>query len=292
MPPRISTVFCNYNTRDELARALEALTAAAVPNHEIIVVDNASHDGSAEMVRRQYPDVRLIESGANLWYSGGNNLGLRAAQGEVALILNPDTIVAPDTLQTLAAYLDDHPEVGAVTPRMTFADGTRQRICSRFSDYRGFWLDYTLLGLLLPGGRDRHRQAMWYADWDRASTRAVEVAPGSCLMVRRALAARIGYFDERLKLFYTDDDLCRQIIGTGAQIHYVAGTTIIHDEHASLKQVPRLTQRIYWADLLAYTRKYHGRVAAWLLAAGLIPTRVGMALKRALTSRPTQGDNS
>ena len=287
MTIRISTILCNYNTRDDLARTLGVLTAATVPDHEIIVVDNDSRDGSAAMVRSNYPDVRLIESGANLWFSGGNNLGLRAAQGDYALILNPDTIVEPNTLPILAAYLDAHPEVGAVTPRMTFSDGTRQSNCSQFSDYRGFWLDYTLLGMLLGSWRARHLQAMWYADWDRESTRAVEVAPGSCIMVRRSLVARVGYFDERLKLFFTDDDLCRRIIATGAQIHYVVGTTIVHDEHASLKQVPRLTQRVYWADLIAYTRKYHGRALAWMLAGGLAPTRVGMELKRRWRARPS-----
>ena len=81
------------------------------------------------------------------------------------------------------------------------------------------------------------------------------------------------------------DDLCRQIVGTGAAIHFVAEATIVHDEHASLEQVPRLTQRVYWADLLTYTRKYHGRVAAWLLAALLIPTRAAMAAKRGLYAR-------
>ncbi len=281
----ISTVICNYNTRDDLARALDALIGAAMPDHEIIVVDNASCDGSAALVRSHYPDVRLIETGANLWFSGGNNAGLRAAQGEYALILNSDATVAPDTLSTLAAYLDAQPEVGAVTARMTFADGTRQNICSRLSDYRGFWLDYTFLGVLLPSWRARHRRSMWYADWDRESTRAVEVAPGSCLMLRRSLAAQVGYFDERLKLFFTDDDLCRKIIATGAQIHYVAGTTVIHDEHASLKQFPHVSQRIYWEDLIAYTRKYHGRTLAWMLRGGLAPTRIGMELNFAWQAR-------
>lgn len=283
---KLTTVLCNYNTRDVLACALESLLATQGDlASEIIVVDNASRDGSADMVRQRFPAVTVIESGANRWFSGGNNLGLRAAQGEYALILNPDTIIPPGALATLAAYLDGHPEVGAVTPRMTFADGMLQRTCSRFPGYADALLSYTLLGVLLPRWRERRRRAMWYEGWERNSTRAIEVAPGSCLMARRAILARIGYFDERLKLFFTDDDLCRQIVGTGAAIHFVAEATIVHDEHASLEQVPRLTQRVYWADLLTYTRKYHGRAAAWLLAALLIPTRAAMAAKRGLYAR-------
>jgi len=227
----------------------------------------------------------VIESGTNRWFSGGNNLGLRAAQGEYALILNPDTIIPPGALATLAAYLDEHLEVGAVTPRMTFADGMLQRTCSRFPGYADALLSYTLLGVLLPRWRERRRRAMWYEGWERDSTRAIEVAPGSCLMARRAILAQIGSFDERLKLFFTDDDLCRRIVGTGAAIHFVAEATIVHDEHASLSQVPRLTQHVYWADLLTYTRKHHGRAAAWLLAALLLPTRATMAAGRGLYAR-------
>lgn len=278
---QLSIVICNYNTCNELARVLASLLATGGDlSHELIVIDNASRDGSAAMVRERFPAVRVIESGVNLWFSGGNNLGLRAAQGDYVLILNPDTIMQPGALQTLAAYLDNHAEVGAVTLRMTFADGTLQRNGSRFAGYPDFLLSYTLLGVIFSPWREQRRRRMWYAEWDRGSTRAIDVAPGSCLLVRRAILEQIDYFDERLKLFFTDDDLCRKIIGTGAEIHYVAEATIIHDEHASLNKVPRLTQRVYWEDLIAYTRKYHGRLAAWVMLALLVPTRIGMNLKR------------
>ena len=289
---KLTTVLCNYNTRDVLARALESLLATQGDlAAEIIVVDNASRDGSAEMVRQRFPGVEVIESGTNRWFSGGNNLGLRAAQGEYALILNPDTILPPGALATLVDYLDGHPAVGAATPRMTFADGTLQRTCSRFPGYGDVLLSYTFLGVLFPRWRERRRRAMWYEGWERDRTRAIEVAPGSCLMARRAILAQIGYFDERLRLFFTDDDLCRQIVGTGAAIHFVAEATIVHDEHASLSQVPRLTQRVYWADLLTYTRKYHGRAAAWLLATLLLPTRAAMAAGRGLYARSETPDD-
>ncbi len=279
----LTTVICNYNTRDELARALESLDATSGDlAHTIIVVDNASHDSSAAMVRAQFPGVRVIEAGRNAWFSGGNNLGIEAAQGDYVLILNPDTVMLPGTLRTLVNYLGAHPAVGAVTARMTFSDDTLQRNCSQFPEFLDNLLGYTFLGVIFPGWRTLRRAAMWYADWDRESTRPVEVAPGSCIMARRAILAQIGGFDTRLKLFFTDDDLCRQIIDTGAEIHYVAEATLIHDEHASLDQVPKLTQRVYWEDLIAYTRKYHGRLRAWLLVALLVPTRVGMRIKRLL----------
>src|SRR5690554_5449591 len=108
---QLSTVICNYNTRDKLARLLESLPAATRERtHEIIVVDNASPDGSAAMVRERFPAVTLIASPENRWFSGGNNLGLRAAHGDYALILNPDTVIPPGALDTLLAYLDARPQ--------------------------------------------------------------------------------------------------------------------------------------------------------------------------------------
>jgi GT2 family glycosyltransferase len=186
----------------------------------------------------------------------------------------------PDVLQTLVDYLDTHADVGAVTGRMTFADGTPQYTCSQFADYTDFLLSYTFVGTLLHGWRDRRRRIMWYDGWQRDSTRAIEVAPGSLILARRAILNQIDHFDEQLKLFFTDDDLCRRIIGTGCKIHFVGGPTIIHDEHTSLKQVPQLTQQVYLADLITYTRKYHGPVLAFILALLLIPTRMVMSFKR------------
>lgn len=285
---QLSTVICNYNTRDKLARLLKSLRA--IPgdlDHEIIVVDNASTDGSAAMVRERFPSVTLIASPENRWFSGGNNLGLRAARGDYALILNPDTVIPHGGLQTLLGYLDTHPQAGAVTCRMVFADGRVQMNGSRLADYTDFLLSYTLLGALVPRWRDRRHAHMWYAGWDRGSTRPIEVAPGSCILARRVLLVQIDYFDERLKLFFTDDDLCRKLLATGAEIHYVADVTILHDEHASLDQVPRLARRVYFEDLLTYTRKVYGPLAAGLLATLLWPTRIGMQIKARLGARMT-----
>jgi GT2 family glycosyltransferase len=280
---QLSVVICNYNTRDELARALESLRETAGDlAHEIIVVDNASKDGSAEMVRELFPGVKLIESGANLWFTGGNNLGLRAASGAYVWILNPDTSIRPNAAQVMVAYLDTHPEAGAVTSRMIFRDGTLQRNCSRLAGYTDLLLGYTFLGVLLKPWRDRRRQIMWYAGWDRECDRAIEVAPDSNLMVRRPILDQINYFDEDLKLYFTEDDICHRIRQTGREVHYVAGATIVHDEHASTSQIQRLATHVYFSDLITFTRKYYGRLRAMLLAALIMPTRTAMLIAQSL----------
>lgn len=280
---KLSTVIVNYNTRDKLARALESLVmVGGVSSHEIIVVDNASSDGSAPMVRERFPSVRLIEPGENRWFSGGNNLGIRAAQGECVHILNPDTAVLPGALPAMIAALDADPSLGAVTSRMAFEDGTLQRNCSRRVTYADLALGYTFLGALLPGWRDRRRARMWYAEWDRESDREVEIAPGSNILARREVLARIGGFDERLKLYFTEDDLCVRIAAEGCAIRYLAGATIIHDEHASTIPIQRLATRIYFDDLITYTRLHFGAARARLLAALVRPTQAAIALRQRL----------
>jgi GT2 family glycosyltransferase len=283
---RLSVVICSYNTRDALAGALESLQATLADlTYEIIVVDNASRDGSATMVRESFPGVEVIESGANRWFTGGNNLGLRIAHGEYVWILNPDVIVHPHTAQTMLAYLDAHPDAGAVTSHMIFRDGTLQRTTSRLAAYIDLLLGYTFLGVLLKPWRDRRRRIMWYADWGRDSDRPVEVAPDSNLMVRRPILDQINYFDEQLKLYFTEDDICYRIRQTGHDVVYVASATIVHDEHASTSQVQRLATHVYFSDLIAFTRKYYGRPRALLLAALVMPTRAAMLLMQSLRKR-------
>lgn len=278
---KLSTVIVNYNTRDKLARALESLiTAGGVPSHEIIVVDNASTDGSAALVQERFPHVRLIEPGANRWFSGGNNLGIRAAQGDYVHILNPDTVTLPGALPAMIAALDADGSLGAVTSRMTYDNGTLQRNCSRRVTYADLVLGYTFVGALLPGWRDRRRAQMWYAEWDRESDRDVEIAPGSNILARRDVLMGIGGFDERLKLYFTEDDLCVRIAAQGGVIRYIAGATIIHDEHASTQSIQRLATRIYFDDLITYTRLHFGAAQAKALAALVRPTRTAMSLKQ------------
>ncbi|MBN1563325.1 MAG: glycosyltransferase family 2 protein [Anaerolineae bacterium] len=280
---QLTTVICNYNTRDELAVTLDALiTTTGDLTHEIIVVDNASKDGSAAMVRERFPTVKVIESGANLWFTGGNNLGIRAAQGDYVLILNPDAIVQPGALQAMVDYLDGHPEAGAVTSRQVFSNGTLQRNCSQLATYTDLLLGYTFLGLLLRGIRDRRRQKMWYADWDRTTDRPVEVAPDSVLMVRRPILEQINAFDDDLKLYFTEDDICYRIRQTGGDVVYVCAAKIVHDEHASTSQVQRLATHVYFNDLIVFTRKYYGRWRAWLLAALIMPTRTAMLITQSI----------
>jgi hypothetical protein len=224
----------------------------------------------------------LVEPGRNTWFTGGNNLGLKRATGDYVLVLNPDTIIQPGTLLTMVSYLRSHPEVGAITCRMEYPGGGLQYTCSRVPLYPDLLLGYTFLGVLLSPLRSRRRKQMWYNGWGRDSTRAVEVIPDSCLMAPRALLLRLGGYDERMKLYFTEDDICRRILAEGAPIHFVADAVLLHTEHASTSQVQRLASQVYFDDLLAFSRKYYGGAAAAALQALMIPTRRAMDIVQRL----------
>ena len=282
--PELSIIIVNYNTREPLRRCLESILATRGElDVEVIVVDNGSRDDSAAMVREHFPaggplPVAVIEPGYNTWFTGGNNRGLEAAVGEHVLILNPDTVVQPGALQALLAYQRDHPAVGAVTARQQFPAGGDIPVCSRAPRYPDLLLGYTVLGMLLAPWRERRRAAMWYAGWDRRSSRPVEVIPDSCLLAPLVLLRRLHGFDEAFKLYFTEDDICRRIGAAGYQVHFVADALILHEEHASVSQVQRLASRVYFDDLIVYARKYYGGPAALLLRALVAPTRWGMDL--------------
>ncbi len=277
--PDVSVVIVNYNTREPLRRCLESIQAERGSlDIEVIIVDNASKDDSATMIRQVMPEAVLIEPGHNTWFSGGNNIGFQRATADTIYILNADTRLQPNGLQTMLDYLRAHPDVGAVTCRMEYPEGGLQQTCSRVPDYTNLLLGYTFLGVLLQRWRDQRRHIMWYTGWDRASTRAIEVGPGSNLLCRRDVIQKINGFDEHLRLYFTEDDLCKKILDAGYAIHFVGGALLLHEERASTSQVWRLASYIYFEDLLTFSRKYYGVARTTMLQWLIIPTRAAMNL--------------
>jgi N-acetylglucosaminyl-diphospho-decaprenol L-rhamnosyltransferase len=289
--PDLSIIIVNYNTREPLRRCLDSIRATRGDlSVEVIVVDNGSRDDSPAMVREFAAavepdtglDVILELPGYNSWFTGGNNIGLKRATGDYALILNPDTVLLPDALPNLIAYLRDHPGVGAVSPRQRFPGGDEIMICSMTPRYPDLLVDYTFLGMLLAPWRKQRRAQMWYAGWDRTISRAVEVVPDSSLLAATALLRDLGGLDTALKLYFTEDDICRRIIDTGQEVHLCADAMLEHEENASVSQVQRLASQAYFDDLITFAGKYYGGPAALLLRLLVWPTRRGMDLVQRL----------
>lgn len=257
---RLSIVIVNYNTRDDLRLCLDALHQCD-PLPEVLVVDNASTDGSADMVRDRFPAVRLLTPGHNTWFTGGNNLGLDAATRDYVLMLNPDTIAPPEALAALVRYADEHPDYAGYTGQLRYPDGVIQRTCSRLPTYRYLLLNHTPLGWLLPEAKAQANAHHWYDGWARDSDHAAEVIPGSCTMIRRG-AARLN---DGLLLYFPEDDLGRRLQPRG--FAFVAAAKIVHREKSATNNWN--ATRIYFRDLLVYCRTWHGTPRAallWLLS--------------------------
>ena len=192
---------------------------------EVIVVDNASSDGSAEALRATYPHITVIDAGKNGGFSFANNIGLSRATGDVLMFLNSDTIVAPGVLARMAAFLAEHPAVGLVGPRLTFPDGRFQTASFRnLPDIRSS--SFYLLGLewlnIRLGGKP-------YKDaGDPAVSRKAEALSGAAIMFRRSVYEKIGGLDERFFMYGEDLDFCKRAGDLGFGIWYLAEATIIH----------------------------------------------------------------
>ncbi len=228
----ISVCIVNWNTRGPLAACLKTLEAHALPQDlEIIVVDNASTDGSADMVRADFPQVKLLPQTRNLMFGPGLNLATAQASGRYVLLLNSDTEVTPRQARALAEYLDSSPRVGACAPREKNADGKLWPLQA---------LPPTAGRLMLQafGGRKLLRRAV-------SETGPQESLTGSCMMIRREVGLQVGYFDPGYFFYYEDTDLLTNIRKAGYELRIAPGVTTIHRHATSSRNVDR-GRRLVW----------------------------------------------
>lgn len=260
----LSIIILNYRSRGLLKECLRAIRLArpaiAV---EVIVVDNASGDGTPVMVRSEFPDVRLIASDRNLGYAGGNNLGLKAATGRNVMIMNPDIIVRDGSLETLVKYLDEHANVGLVGPKLTNPDGSMQYSCYRFHTLMTPVYRRTPLGAL-PFAR-RAINSFIMTDLDRTAPREVDWLLGGAIVARRSAAEKVGLLDERFFLYFDDVDWSRRFWEAGFRVVYVPSSEMVHfhkRESAEGEWWKIFTNKVGRTHLLSaykYFLKYKGK---------------------------------
>lgn len=276
----LSIVVVNYNTRmlilDCIASILQHAQGLSI---EIIIIDNASTDGSADAIRQHYPEVRLIANEKNVYFSAANNQGIKAAQGKYVLVLNPDTIIQGNTLGQLVEYMIKHDTVGAATTTMFFPDGKIQRNGSRNVTFGYLIYQYTFIGKLLRTRTQMLNNWLWYDTWDRKSEQEVGVLPGSVIIAERKLWLNLNGFREEMLLYFSDDYFSISTRQLGKKTMYVPTDGIIHYENASTKQSSRRALNIYFRDLLAYIYLVFGRSAQIIYFILLIPTWTVQFLK-------------
>jgi GT2 family glycosyltransferase len=252
---------------DAPARSGDALTA------EILVVDNASADGSADMVAGSFPDVRLICNRENRGFTGGNNQGLALARGDCVLLLNPDTITPPGALRSMVRALHALPGTAVLGPELRYADGSLQSSRRRFPTLAMAMAESTPLSWHLPERLNRWSRAYHMDDIPlpaAGSTQPVDWLVGAALLMRRDALAQVGGFDVGYFMYSEEMDWCRRAADAGWQRVFLAGVSITHYEGKSSEQVVAERHIRFQTSKVRYFRKFHGALAAEALRAFLL----------------------
>lgn len=267
----LSIIIVSYNTSGMLRDCLLSLQDATKGLvTETFVVDNCSPDDSVEMVATNFPDVHLIANKENAGFTKANNQALRICSGRNALLLNPDTEAKPDSLACMVRYLDEHPEVGCIGPKLLNTDGTLQKNGTRFPvPWREF---FAITGLRHLNSKAFERACWGREDFD--STAEVDSVSGACIMVRSSVLNKIGLLDEDFFMFYEEVELCWRIHRAGNKIVYLAESEVIHHWMGSVRQNSKaMTARLMKSSLIYY-RKTGGPIS---LVSIWIIMRIGLA---------------
>jgi GT2 family glycosyltransferase len=263
MTPRLSIVIVSFNTRADLERSLESLfSAPPAVTHEILVVDNASRDGSPGAVRGRWPSIRVIEQATNAGFSAANNAGIRESTGELILLLNSDCLVPAGAIDTLIARLTATPEGAVAGPRLVDGNGRpelsfgsmisplaelRQKWTLMLYERRVGWMERRVIEAI---GREHD------VDW----------VSGAALLAYRADLQAVGLLDERYFLYTEDVDLCAAIRARGRRILFTPAATITHLRGRSRATLPAASNAAYRRSHLAFYEKHHPRWAPLLRA--------------------------
>jgi GT2 family glycosyltransferase len=233
--PDISVIIVSYNTADLIGACIASVMASRGVTLELFVVDNASRDGSVDLVRERFPAVRLIANEENRGFGAANNQALRECTGRYVVLLNPDTTVEPESFETMVAFMDAHPQVGLAGPKVLNPDGTRQDSVS--------------------AGYPAHRQGG--AD---LGTLPGEIAAllGACQIVGTELFRSVGGFDENFFLYGEDQDLCLRIRKQGRAIGFIDDAVIMHHGGQSERGTPpaEVVRKKVRAEYLFYRKHY------------------------------------
>jgi N-acetylglucosaminyl-diphospho-decaprenol L-rhamnosyltransferase len=267
--PALSVVIVGWNVRELLERALASIYASIDESEppEVIVVDNASTDGTPAMVEAAFPQVRLIANTVNRGFTGANNQGIAASSAQHVLLLNPDTEVIDNALGDLQAYLERHPQVGLVAPRLLNADGTTQSSRRRFPTLPILFMESTWLEWLLP---KRMLQQYYMLDSSDLQEQEVGWVTGAAMLVRRSVIEQVGMLDEAFFMYSEELDWCRRMRDAGWRVVYTPSAEVIHYGGKSSEQVVPARHIYFQSSKVRYTRKYHGAAVAEVLRLWLL----------------------
>jgi len=254
--PDLSIIIVNYNVKEFLQNLLHSIEKASTKiTSEIIIVDNASEDGSVELIKQKFPNVKLVENKTNYGFGKANNQALKISQGEFVLLINPDTIVSEDTFDELIKFFRSKPEAGLAGCKILNPDGTLQLACRR--SFPGPWTSFckvTGLSNLFPGNKIFARYNLTYLDENK--TYEVDAISGSFMMIRREVYEKVGGFDEQFFMYGEDLDLCYRIKESGFKVFYVHSTQLIHYKGESTRRSNLDETKLFYYAINLFVKKH------------------------------------
>lgn len=258
---KLSIVIICWNDLKVIRDCLRSIYAGTQSTEfEVIVSDNGSSDGSVKFIQRNYPEVRVLQNGANLRFSKANNVGMRACKGELVLFLNPDTVIHEGALGKWVEFADRHPEAGAFGCRVLNPDGSYQGSARPFPT---IWREWIAALYLRPLAYlfDVFISDT-YTGWKGDTERPIDWQSGCCVMLRADLVKRLGGFDEQFFYQYEEVDLCHRVWDAGYPILYTPEATITHLGGQSTKRFPIAFELDKYRNRYRYFYKYYGRRGA------------------------------
>lgn len=255
----LSIIIVSWNVANHLRDCLKSvqIASAGIDGVEVIVVDNDSSDCTVAMLEKEFPLVSLIRNDFNAGFAGGNNQGIHRASGRVILLLNPDTIVEPDTLRKCMAEIQRRPDVGALGCKIFFPTGEIQVESARnFPSLMSQFFDAMYLHMLFPKNRLFGRTNMTY--WDHHDSRYIPCITGAFMFIRREVFDDVGVFDPAVPMYLDDIDLCFRIQKAGWRIFYFSSAAIVHKGGCSETQTTRVLDPIAAEARYVFFLKHYG----------------------------------
>jgi N-acetylglucosaminyl-diphospho-decaprenol L-rhamnosyltransferase len=257
--PGLSIVITNYDGKNFIGACLSSIKENLHPSDvETIVIDNSSSDGSPEFIKEKFRWVKLICNHQNLGYARANNQGIKEAKGEFILLLNPDTVVRPHSIDILEDEMRLDPTIGAAGPALLCGEDCFQ---VSFGVEISFWHEVLQKSLLNRHFRKKLKKMR--------NKRQVGWLSGACILTRKSVLEKVGFFDEGFYLYFEDIDLCRRIRGNGWKVFFIPRAKIFHLGGGSTTKLKKRSRYHYRQSQLAYYKKHCSRISLFLLRAYL-----------------------
>lgn len=265
----VSIIVVTWNSLAHLQRCLQSLRASCPRvSYEVIVVDNASSDGTVVFLKEQHRDVVLVANETNRGFAAANNQALAVARGRYILLLNPDTIVHDDAVDALVKFMETHSDAAAAGPALRNEDGTPQHTGVRFPNNLNILFESFFLDRLFPRSKLFGRHKQLYADG--TLPRRVDYVQGACMIVRADVVREIGGLDEQFFLYFEEVDWCKRMEQGGCTVYYCPSAVVTHLANVELGHYDERRIVHYHRSLMLFYHKHYSHTSSWILRLILI----------------------